>query len=83
MIRKKNVARNLSDKNDLQERFGQIVRNRRLELELTQEMLAERTGLHFTYISSLERGERNVSLANIAKLAEGLECSMAELVPNE
>ena len=42
--------------------------------------LAERAGLHFTYVSSVERGERNVSLENIVRLAHALEVDPADLV---
>jgi transcriptional regulator with XRE-family HTH domain len=48
---------------------------------MSQEELAERADLHFTYVSSTERGERNISLANIAKLAKALNVSMKELMP--
>ena len=60
--------------------FGENVRKRRLELGLSQEKLAEAANLHFTYVSSVERGERNISLENIAKLANALGCSPADLV---
>lgn len=65
----------------LQVEFGKIIRTKRLSLGLSQEELAERADLHFTYISSTERGERNISLINIGKIAKGLECSMADLMP--
>jgi transcriptional regulator with XRE-family HTH domain len=42
--------------------------------------LAERIGLHFTFVSSVERGERNLSLASLLRLAEGLETDPATLV---
>jgi transcriptional regulator with XRE-family HTH domain len=67
-------------RNALQEAFGEILRMRRLSLGISQEKLAERAGLHFTYVSSAERGERNVSLVNIARFAKGLECSMHDLM---
>lgn len=69
-------------KTALQERFGDLVRCRRIELKLTQEELAELANMHFTYVSSTERGERNISLANIAKLADALKCSMKDLMPH-
>ena len=62
--------------------FGQRVRERRLTLGMSQEALAERSGLHRTYIGSLERGERNVALLNIVRLAHALEVDPAELVRN-
>lgn len=68
-------------KTPLQEVFGELVRARRAQLKLTQEALAEKADMHFTYVSSTERGERNISLANIAKLADALECSMKDLMP--
>jgi transcriptional regulator with XRE-family HTH domain len=67
-------------KTKVQEEFGIRIREKRTEKGLTQEALAERVGLHFTYISSVERGERNVSLANIHRFANGLECQVAELL---
>lgn len=59
--------------------FGKAVRTMRLEQKLSQEKLAELSNLHTTYISSLERGERNVTLENICKLAEGLNTHPADL----
>jgi transcriptional regulator with XRE-family HTH domain len=60
--------------------FGRRVRQRRLELALSQEELAERADLHRTYISSLEQGRRNVAIRNLVRLAEALEFDPAELV---
>lgn len=68
-------------KTPLQEMFGRLIRARRTHLGLTQEELAEKADMHFTYVSSTERGERNISLANIEKLADALECSMKDLMP--
>lgn len=60
--------------------FGQRVRARRTALGLSQEALAATSGLHRTYISSVELGERNVSLANIVRLAQALNCDPSQLV---
>jgi transcriptional regulator with XRE-family HTH domain len=55
-----------------EELFGQEVRQLRRKLGLSQETLAEECGLHRTYIGSVERGERNVSLLNIVRIARAL-----------
>lgn len=81
MQKKKNDTRPKERKNKLQSEFGKIVRERRNALGLSQEKLAEFAELHFTYVSSVERGERNLSLSNIAKLANALRCSMKDLMP--
>jgi transcriptional regulator with XRE-family HTH domain len=64
---------------DIRERFGDAVRGRREELGLTQEDLAERAGIHRTYLSDVERGGRNVSLVNIERLAAALSLLTSEL----
>jgi transcriptional regulator with XRE-family HTH domain len=60
--------------------FGRRMRSRREQLGLSQMDLADRCDLHFTYVSSVERGERNVSLRNIVRLAEGLEIDPSKLL---
>ena len=62
-------------------KFGKLVRKKRLDRELTQEGLAEKSGLHPTYVGSVERGERNISLENIITLAKALQCSPRDLIP--
>lgn len=58
--------------------FGKAIRAQRLELGLSQELLAERCGFDRTYISMLERGTRNPSLLNLVKLAKGLGTSVSQ-----
>ena len=58
--------------------FGQRVRDLRVSMQLSQEQLAARCELDRTYISSIERGQRNVSLKNIATLAQALNVSLSE-----
>jgi transcriptional regulator with XRE-family HTH domain len=60
--------------------FGKRVRELRLALGLSQEELAELAELHRNYVGGVERGERNVSLVNIVKLARGLDAEPAELL---
>jgi transcriptional regulator with XRE-family HTH domain len=65
---------------DVLVRFGLRVREVRHGKGISQERLAELAGLHRTYVSSLERGQRNVSLVNIDRLARALGVPMTELV---
>jgi transcriptional regulator with XRE-family HTH domain len=53
-------------------KFGKTVRRLRLEKGWTQEILADRARLHPTYIGGIERGERNLGLDNIIRLARAL-----------
>jgi transcriptional regulator with XRE-family HTH domain len=66
-------------KGDIRERFGFAVKMRREELGLTQEDLADRAGIHRTYLSDMERGSRNVSLINIERVAAALALLLSEL----
>ncbi len=64
---------------DIRERFGFAVKNRREELGLTQEDLAEKAQIHRTYLSDVERGSRNICLFNIERMAGALELRPSEL----
>lgn len=68
---------------DLKREFGARVRFLRQRAGLSQEKLAGKAGLHTTYISGVERGEYNVSLQNIAKLARALDTPIPELFSGE
>jgi transcriptional regulator with XRE-family HTH domain len=72
-------ARALSD---VLVRFGQRLREIRERVGVSQEKLAELAALHRTYVSSVERGKRNISLVNIEKLARALGVSLRELMPD-
>ncbi len=63
----------------LQKRFGEKVRELRKAKGLSQESLALVSGLDRTYIGGVERGERNISLLNIHKIANALSVSAKEL----
>lgn len=58
---------------DIKEVFGSNLRKFRTEKGLSQEKFAERCGLHRTYISDIERFQRNVSLENIQRIADALQ----------
>jgi len=65
--------------NDIKSRFGTAIRTQRKQLGISQEELAGRAGLHRTYVADIERGARNLSLANIEKLAKALGTSIPAL----
>ena len=63
-----------------QARFGANVRKARLALAISQEELADRSELHRTYIGQVERGETNISLANMVRVARALQITVCELL---
>jgi ribosome-binding protein aMBF1 (putative translation factor) len=65
---------------DPREELGQRVRARRTELGLSQDELGAASGLHRTYVGSVERGERNIALLNIVAIAQALGVDPGELV---
>lgn len=60
--------------------FGKKIKNLRKEQNLSQEELANKAGLHRTYIGMIERGERNITLINMEKLAKALNISLYKLL---
>ncbi|HEX4484297.1 MAG TPA: helix-turn-helix transcriptional regulator [Solirubrobacteraceae bacterium] len=60
--------------------LGERVRAARETLGLSQEALADRCGIHWTFLGQVERGRRNLSLHNLLKIADGLGVDPAELV---
>lgn len=72
--------RNQTQKRGAQQLFATNMRRIRLGKKLTQESVAEAAGLHPNYISSVERGERNISICNIERIACALDVSMTALL---
>ncbi len=63
--------------------FAKRLRQIRQIRGLSQEALADLAGLHRTYVGSVERNERNISIDNMERLAQALEVDIAELLRNE
>ena len=70
---------NLSDQRFLR-RIGDRIRDQRVARSLTQDELGKKCDLHRTFIGSVERGERNVSILNLKVIAAALRVSLAELL---
>lgn len=66
--------------NNILIKFGKKVRVIRLSKKMSQEELAERANVHRTYIGMIERGEKNITLKNIQKIANALEVQIGELM---
>ena len=66
-------------KSPILEVFGQNVRRLRVEQGLSQEQLADKAGLHRTYIGMIERAEKNITLCNIERIAKALEVNIKDL----
>lgn len=65
-------------KKEILTRFGGKVRQRRIELGISQEELAARAGVHRTYIGMIERAEKNITLENIEKVCKALNISIGK-----
>lgn len=63
--------------------IGRRIREHRLANEWTQEELANRCGLHRTFIGSVERGERNVSILNLRLISATLRIEVADLLASD
>jgi transcriptional regulator with XRE-family HTH domain len=70
----------MADRTNGQVALGRAVRDLRDERGISQEVLASEIGLHRTYIGSIERGERNVSLNNIVRIASALGVRASDLL---
>lgn len=63
-----------------QQKLGSAIRARRTALEFSQDTFADRIGMHRAYYSAIERGERNMTLQTLRRVAEGLGTKLAELM---
>ena len=67
-------------KGGISQSFGAVVRERREKRGFSQEELADRAGLHRTYVSLIERGRRTASIEVVRRVAEALDTSMSKLI---
>lgn len=65
---------------DLRASFGRRLRELRTQRALSQEQLAERAALHWTYVSGIEQGKRSPTLNILGRLAKALKVSLADLL---
>ena len=68
---------------DILVQFGKKVKEERLKQRLSQEQLAEKAGLHRTYIGMIERAEKNITLLNMHKIAKALNVSLCDLLGSD
>ena len=73
----------MKDRSFFLELLGNNIKVARQNLGISQEKLAEMSGLHRTYIGMLERGERNITVYNMYKISRALEIEIKELFPHE
>jgi transcriptional regulator with XRE-family HTH domain len=69
----------ISPEQELLYSLGEVVRKRRLALNLSQEELAGRAGVHRTYLSDIERGARNITITVLTRLADALDVKVSRL----
>lgn len=71
----------VSGKVDREQRLvalGRAIRQRRLDLGISQEALAHQAGIDRSHMGKIERGERNVSVLNVLKIADSLNCKASD-----
>ncbi len=65
---------------DIKQKLGARIKDLRIKQGFSQEELASKCHLHRTYISDIERGERNVSIENVERIANALDIDPSELL---
>jgi len=68
---------------DITKKFVEKIRQIRKQQKMSQNELAEKSGLHRTYIGAVERGERNITLINAEKIAQALSVKLFELLKDD
>lgn len=66
----------------IRKKLGQRIKEKRLQLGLSQEKFALSINMDRTYLASVEKGKRNISILNLEKIAKGLNISLSELFQN-
>lgn len=74
------MAEYTSSEKEILVAFGLKIKNIRLSLNLSQEEMAELCNLHRTYIGSMERGERNISILNIVKICKSIKYPLGKIL---
>lgn len=80
MAQEKPIKFHPADDAQVAAEIGRRVRARREAIGISQERLAHMTGLHYSTVSHIERGNRSLRVISILRLAEGLECDPGDLV---
>jgi transcriptional regulator with XRE-family HTH domain len=70
----------VADKNYMLVRFGRKIRFEREKRNISQERLGEMAGIHRTYVGMIERGEKNITLLNIEKVASALDMTLKQII---
>lgn len=66
--------------NNILKKFGKRVREERIRQKLSQEDLADKAGVHRTYIGMIERAEKNITLINLKKISKALNLEVSQLL---
>lgn len=70
----------MTNGNDIEKAFGQVIRELRLEQNISQEKLAELSELDRSYLSEIERGIKTISIVTLFKLSKGLNVASSKLI---
>jgi transcriptional regulator with XRE-family HTH domain len=70
----------LTPAQELLERIGRVVTARRRKMGHSQESFADHVGMHRTYMGCIERGEKNLQLATLLRIAQGLGVQLSRLI---